>query len=161
MEKPINERYVFVLVFFITVLSGMHLSLMDIDASQYASISKEMFYNKSYLEIYCRGLDYLDKPPMLFWTSVLSFKIFGIHEWSYRLPSVLISILGLFSLFKFSRLYYPTPIAFYSVLIFASSQAFFLMSHDVRTDTMLCGFLLFSLWQLSSFLKFNKPLNLY
>lgn len=161
MEKPINERYVFVLVFFITVLSGMHLSLMDIDASQYASISKEMFYNKSYLEIYCRGLDYLDKPPMLFWTSVLSFKIFGIHEWSYRLPSVLISILGLFSLFKFSRLYYPTPIAFYSVMICASSQAFFLMSHDVRTDTMLCGFLLFSLWQLSSFFKFNKPLNLY
>ncbi len=161
MDKPINERYFFVLVFFITILAGMHLSLMDIDASQYAAISKEMFFNKSYLEIYCRGFDYLDKPPMLFWTSVLSFKIFGIHEWAYRLPSVLVSVLGLFSLFKFSKIYYPTPIAFYAVLIFGTSQAFFLMNHDVRTDTMLTGFVLLALWQISQYFADKKRKNLF
>jgi 4-amino-4-deoxy-L-arabinose transferase-like glycosyltransferase len=153
MEKSISEKPVFVLIFLITILAGMQLNLMDIDATQYALISKEMFFNKSYLEIFCRGRDYLDKPPMLFWTSVLSFKVFGIHEWSYRLPSVLVSILGLISLFNFTKLYYNNQISLYSALIFASSQAFFLMNHDVRTDTMLSGFVLFAIWQIASYFK--------
>ena len=63
------------------------IPLMDIDAAQYASISREMLERNSFLQIYDLGKDYLDKPPMLFWLSALSMKIFGISDWAYRLPS--------------------------------------------------------------------------
>jgi 4-amino-4-deoxy-L-arabinose transferase-like glycosyltransferase len=56
------------------------IPLMDIDAAQYASISREMLARNSFLQVFDLGKDYLDKPPMLFWLSALSMKIFGVHD---------------------------------------------------------------------------------
>ena len=65
------------------------IPLMDIDASQYASISREMLERNSFLQVFDLGKDYLDKPPMLFWLSALSMKIFGVYDWAYRIPSLI------------------------------------------------------------------------
>ncbi|HVZ26531.1 MAG TPA: hypothetical protein VG842_10770, partial [Sediminibacterium sp.] len=69
----------------VTYLLGMFLiPLMDIDAAQYASISREMLENHHYLWLFDLGKDYLDKPPMLFWLSSQSMRILGVHDWAYR-----------------------------------------------------------------------------
>lgn len=140
----------------IAYIAGLFIDIMDIDAAQYAAIAKEMFLNHSYLEVYLRGHDYLDKPPLLFWLSVLSFNIFGIHDWAFRLPSLLVTILGVYSNYRFTKLYYPESTARLAVLIIASCQAFFLMNHDVRTDSLLTGFVSFTFWQMAAFDKTNK-----
>ena len=140
----------FALIFLI-YLSGFFNELIDFDAPQYANMSKDMFFTKSYLKVYDKGSNFLDKPPLLFWSAVVSFHLFGISDFTYRLPSFLISILGLYSLYRFSLLYYSKKVAIGAALIAASSQAYFLMHHDVRTDTLLTGFILFSLWQIAAF----------
>jgi 4-amino-4-deoxy-L-arabinose transferase-like glycosyltransferase len=83
---------------------------------------------------------------MLFWLSALSMKIFGIYDWAYRLPSILFLGIALFSTFKFAQLKYNQAVAYLAVLILASCQAFFLIAHDVRTDTMLMGWVALSIW---------------
>ena len=140
----------------IAYIAGLFIDIMDIDAAQYAAIAKEMFLNHSYLEVYLRGHDYLDKPPLLFWLSVLSFNIFGIHDWAFRLPSLLVTILGVYSSYRFTKLFYPESTARLAALIIASCQAFFLMNHDVRTDSLLTGFVSFTFWQMAAFDKTNK-----
>jgi len=135
----------------------MRLSVMDIDSSQYALISREMLLNGSYLQVFERGHDYLDKPPLLFWTACLSFKIFGIHDWAFRLPSVLTLALGIYSLYRFTKLFYDEVTAKIAALIMASCCASYLMTYDVRTDTMLTGWVMFSIWQLA---EFNNTLKL-
>lgn len=136
----------------LTAILGVHLvgvfciPLMDIDAAQYASISREMLERNSFLQIYDLGKDYLDKPPMLFWLSALSMKFFGINDWAYRLPSFIFLILALYATFKFAKLKYNDTVAALAVLILASCQAFFLIAHDVRTDTMLMGWVALSIW---------------
>jgi 4-amino-4-deoxy-L-arabinose transferase-like glycosyltransferase len=136
----------------LTAILGVHLigvlsiPLMDIDASQYASISRAMLERNSFLQIYDLGKDYLDKPPMLFWLSALSMKIFGVSDWAYRLPSFIFLILALYATFKFAQLKYNQTVAYLAVLILASCQAFFLIAHDVRTDTMLMGWVALSIW---------------
>src|ERR1700739_235851 len=139
----------------------MRLNLMDVDASQYALISKDMFHSGNFLQIYDRGRDYLDKPPLLFWTACLSFKIFWIHDWSYRLPSVLCLVLGLYSMFRYTKLFYDERTAKIAVLIMASCTATYLMTHDVRTDTMLTGWVMFSIWQLAEFNRSLKFKNIF
>ncbi|MBS1639623.1 MAG: glycosyltransferase family 39 protein [Bacteroidetes bacterium] len=133
--------------------------LMDIDAAQYASISREMLERKSYLQLYDLGKDYLDKPPMLFWLSALSMKIFGIHDWAYRLPSFLFSLIAIYSTFRLAYIFYKKEIALLSALVLATSQAMFLINHDVRTDTMLMGWVTFSLWQLAAWYATKKWKN--
>ena len=147
-------------LFLITIL-GVHLigvlniPLMDIDASQYASISREMLERNSFLQIYDLGKDYLDKPPMLFWLSALSMKIFGIYDWAYRLPSFIFLMPALYATFKFAQLKYNQTVAYLAVLILASSQAFFLIAHDIRTDTMLMGWVALSIWLIAKWESSN------
>lgn len=118
------------------------IPLMDVDTAQYASISREMLEKKSYLQLFDLNADYLDKPPMLFWLSALSMKVLGIYDWAYRIPSLLFLGVALFSTFYFAKLYYNLTTARLATLILASSQAFFLIAHDIRTDTMLVGWVM-------------------
>jgi 4-amino-4-deoxy-L-arabinose transferase-like glycosyltransferase len=132
---------------------------MDIDASQYASISREMLERNSFLQVYDLGKDYLDKPPMLFWLSAFSMKIFGVYDWSYRIPSFLLMIAAIYATYQLAVIYYQKTIAQLSAIVLASSQALFLMAHDVRTDTMLMGWVILSIWQLAKWYQTNKWLN--
>ncbi len=131
------------------VLGSFMIPLMDIDASQYASISREMLARNSFLQVFDLGKDYLDKPPMLFWFSALSMKIFGVHDWAYRIPSLLFLCIALYSTFKFTILFYHVQTARLATIILASCQAFFLIAHDVRTDTMLVGWVMLSIYLLA------------
>jgi len=138
------------------IIGAFSIPLMDIDAAQYASISREMLERNSFLQIYDLGKDYLDKPPMLFWLSALSMKIFGIYDWAYRIPSLLFLGVALFATFQFAKLKYNQTIAYLAVLVLASCQAFFLISHDVRTDTMLMGWVALSIWLIAKWTESNK-----
>ena len=139
-----------------TYLANLFVDIMEVDAAQYASISWEMFANGSWLEVYHREADYLDKPPLLFWLGALSFKLFGVYNWSYKLPALLVLLLGLYSTYRFALLWYTREIARWSVWILATTQAMFLMTNDVRTDGLLTGWAMFALWQLSAYLKTNR-----
>ena len=139
----------------ICVIGMLGIPLIDIDAAQYASMSREMASTGNYLQLYDLGKDYLDKPPLLFWLSSISIQLFGVHDWAYRLPSILCLGLALWSVYRFTLLYYNELTAQFSVLVLASSQAFILMAHDVRCDTMLMGFVMFSIWQLAAWYHRN------
>ncbi|TDO25717.1 glycosyltransferase family 39 protein [Sediminibacterium goheungense] len=138
------------------IISMWQIPVIDIDAAQYASMSREMMENGSYLKLYDLGFDYLDKPPMLFWLSSLSLSFFGVFDWAYRLPSVLMLLLGIYATYQFTLLFYQRTIAQLAAIILASSQAVFLMVHDVRCDTMLLGWVMFSLWQLAAWYETNQ-----
>lgn len=148
-----NNRSAFHTLLFLCFLGWMAgfiwVPIMDIDASQYASISREMLERKSFLEVYDVGKDYLDKPPLLFWFSAFSMWIFGPTQWAFRLPSLLFAMLAVVSTYQIARLYYNQQIARLSALVLASSQALFLITHDVRCDTMLMGWVSLSIWQLA------------
>lgn len=130
--------------------------MMDVDASQYASIAREMLERGDYLHVTNRYADYLDKPPLLFWLSALSFKIFGISNFAYKLPSLLFALLGIFSTYKLGKLLYSEKTGMLAALMFASCQAMFLITNDIRTDTILTGAIIFSIWNIAAFNQSGK-----
>lgn len=137
-------------------LRGLSLDVMDVDAAQYASIAMEMAQNGSWLQVMHRGGDYLDKPPLLFWLSAFSFKIFGFSNWAYKLPSVLIEILGIYSIYRFTRLFYGLQTALNAALILTGSIGILLIANDIRTDTLLLGFTACSIWLLAEYLETGR-----
>jgi len=154
-----NERktyYILILLCIAVYLVSWTIPLMEVDAVQYANLSREMLLHKSFLQVYDQGQDYLDKPPMLFWLSSLSMYVFGINDMAYRLPSFLFALLAIYSTYRLALLFYSEKMALLSALVLAGSQAMFLINHDVRTDTMLMGWVTLSLWQLAAWLQHNK-----
>ena len=154
------KYYLLFIPILIVYLIGMFNDVMEVDASQYAAMSREMMENRNYVQLYDRGTDYLDKPPLLFWVSALSFKLFGISNFTYKLPSVLFSLLGIFATLQLGKRLYGEKAGYYSALILASSQAWFLMNHDVRTDTILAACTIFGIWQLFVFTDNQQLIHL-
>ncbi len=153
-QKAFN--FVLLLCVLTYTLGMFFVPLMDVDASQYASISREMLAKKSFLQVYDLNTDYLDKPPMLFWLSAASMQVFGVYDWAYRLPSFLFSLLAIVATYKLALLFYKKEIAQLAALVLATCQAMFLINHDVRTDTMLMGWVALSLWQLAAWFDTQK-----
>ena len=133
---------------FLVYLLGSTLDIMEVDAAQYASISLEMLKSGNWLEVLDRNEDYLDKPPLLFWLSALSFKLFGIGNWQYKFPSILFSLIGLLSTYNLGKRLYDSMVGHYAALIFGSSFALVMINNDVKTDTILISSIAFTLWMI-------------
>ncbi len=72
-------------------------ALFDLDEGGYAEIAREMLILDDWIIPRLNYVRLLDKPPLLYWLTAASFKIFGISEFSARLP-VALSIVGIMAL---------------------------------------------------------------
>ena len=142
-----NSLFYFSLFGIIVVYAiGMDTDVMEYDAALYAEIAREMATMNNYWELYYRGEDWLDKPHLTFWLSALSFEIFGVNNFAYKLPSVLMFLVGLryvwlLAIYEYKSIY-GTQIAALAVLILALSQHIISSNNDVRTDALLLGFVI-------------------
>jgi len=132
---------------------GANLDIMEVDAAQYASISLEMLKSGEYLQVLDRQEDYLDKPPLLFWLSAISMKLFGIGSCQYKLPSILFSLLGILSTYKLGKRLYSEEIGRHASWIIGSSLAMIMINNDIKTDTILVSSIAFSIWMMVSYLQ--------
>lgn len=135
---------------------GMFNTVLGIDATQYASMSLQMSKTGNWLQLMDGQTDYLDKPPLHFWLSALSFKVFGVSNFAYRLPSFLVTILGVYSTFRLGKLLYSNQVGSMAALMMYGCLGIMLINQDVRTDTVLVGLLAFAMWQMVAYVKLNK-----
>lgn len=136
--------------------SATRVDIMDIDATQYAEISREMAQTGDYLHIYDRGNNYLDKPPFLFWASAASINIFGANNFGYKLPSILLALLALFATYRLAKLLYDENTGRVAALILGTCQGVFLMTNDVRCDLALMAWVITSIWLIQEWLTHKK-----
>ncbi|TXF75147.1 ArnT family glycosyltransferase [Chryseobacterium sp.] len=158
-NQLLSKRQIFLLFvgFSVVYISGMFIPLMENDSAQHATMAMRMALNNDFLNIFKGENPYLDKPHLHFWLSAISMKIFGINHIAYRIPALLCLCLACFSTKKLADLLYANEnLSYLASLIFLSAQTIILSAHDVRTDAVLTGFIIFSVWQ---FVKFIKTQN--
>lgn len=147
--------WVFILIAIVYCIA-IPVDTMDVDASQYAEISREMLKSGNYLQIFDRGIDYLDKPPFLFWVSALGMRLFGIGNLGFKLPSILFALLAIYATYRLARLLYNDATARIAALVLATCQGMFLMTNDIRTDTILMSWVITSIWLIKEWQVSNK-----
>lgn len=64
-------------------------ALLDDADSVHAEAAREMLLRHDWVTLYIDGIRYLEKAPLMYWNIAASFKVFGLHEWSARLPLAL------------------------------------------------------------------------
>lgn len=156
IKKCTAVEKVMLLLVFIIYFNNIFIDIMQVDASQYAGISAEMVQTKSYLEVKEFHEDYLDKPPLLFWLSSVGISLFGSNNFGYKIASFVFLLFSLYSLYRFTRLYYSEKVAKNALLILATSQSYFLMTNDVRTDALLTSFVISSIWLFTEYFENRK-----
>src|ERR1700721_1628957 len=67
--------------------------LLDDADSVHAEVAREMVARHDWITLYANGIRYLEKAPLLYWSMAASFRCFGVHTWSARLPLALYTLL--------------------------------------------------------------------
>ncbi|MER3376426.1 MAG: glycosyltransferase family 39 protein [Allomuricauda sp.] len=151
-----SARYWFLISLIVLVyIAGMFVTLFENDSAQFAVMAMRMVQENDWLTLIKGTEEYLDKPHMHYWLAALSYKIFGIHDWAYRIPGILATLLGAYSCYGLGKLLYNKDVGRFASLIFMTAQTIVLANIDVRTDAVLTGFTIFSIWQLATYVEKN------
>src|ERR1700680_3909888 len=87
-ERLLAASYWALAVVFAAVYFGSLCSpaLLDDADSTHAEAAREMFASGDYVTLHVNGVRYLEKAPLPYWLVAVSYKGFGVNEFSTRLP---------------------------------------------------------------------------
>src|SRR5277367_4167479 len=93
LETVLEATTLFVLTAFflfyglIPIFGGPGFGLVGADEPRYAQVAREMLARHDYITPILWGKPWLEKPALYYWRAMFSFREFGVHDWSARLPS--------------------------------------------------------------------------
>jgi 4-amino-4-deoxy-L-arabinose transferase-like glycosyltransferase len=159
-----QKRYFLIVPALLVMLVAAYVAglFVDVtrDAGKYASVAREVYESGDFINLRVHGEPYDQKPPMLFWLSALSFYIFGLSNFAFKLPLLFTGLLGIYSTYRLGKSLYNVRVGMTAAMMLAASQVYFLYYMDIHTDSVLQPFVTFALWQLYEFIKKNKNVHL-
>src|SRR5205823_913135 len=81
----------------------MSFYLFEPDEGRYAEIPREMLQRGEWVVPYLQGEPYFDKPPLLYWLVMLSYRFLGVHDWAARLVPALAVHLSILATYLLAR----------------------------------------------------------
>ena len=119
--------------------------LYDPDEGRYAEIPREMLAGGDWIIPHLNGFIYLEKPPLQYWMTALSFACCGETEGSARLYTGLCGYLTLLLVFLMGRRVWGFEAGIKALLLTVGSILFVLLGHQLTLDMALCFYLVCSL----------------
>jgi len=120
-------------------------ALLDDADSVHAEVAREMVLTNDWVTLHANGIRYLEKAPLLYWAMAASFKIFGIHDWSARLPLALSVLALLFSVYVLGRRAFGEAAGFYAALVSGIALGPYLFTRFLIPDVLVGLWLILSL----------------
>ncbi len=149
-------RFIFLLAYILTI----PIDLIDIDTAQFAEICREMLKNNDYFHLKDNGRKFLDKPILTFWTISFFFKLFGISNYTYRIPAILMLCISLWGIYKLTYLKFNNKeISLLSTLIYLSIPGTYTFILNPSIDIYLNTYLI--LIHLFYYYGFKKNSNYF
>ncbi len=121
---------------------------MEVDATLYAVIAKHIALSNDWKNLIGDGHDWLDKPHLPFWIIALSYKVFGINDFPYKLPAFISFLAGVYYCYRIATALYDTATARLATIIYITSLHLFLAVFDVRAEAYLTTFIIAATYHL-------------
>lgn len=118
-------------------LNGLFNDILEPDGALYATIAKRMVLTGDWFNLWALGGDWLDKPHFPFWVTALSFKFFGIGNFTYKLPAFIFWLAGVYYTYKIALHLYDRTTARAAVVIYVFALHGILNNFDVRAEPYL------------------------
>lgn len=151
------QRYIpffyFFLLAIILLANNGSVSLWDQDEAAYAGFARGMLHSGNWLIPDFMWSDIHRKTPLHFWNICLSYKLFGINEFSVRFPSALFLFLTYLTIYRAGTPLLGKRTAFLSTVVLSTSLFVPSLAKISVTDatllffTTLCAFALLNIIQ--------------
>jgi 4-amino-4-deoxy-L-arabinose transferase-like glycosyltransferase len=139
------------------------LPLLGPDEPRYAQVAREMFLRGDLVTPTLGGHTWFEKPALLYWMMIGSYKILGVNEWSARLGPALCGLLTIAAVAYVGRAVErasdvegapgeATGFGFSSVLVMASSLGLIVFSRAASFDVAIT---MTTAWALAFFVVYE------
>lgn len=138
-----------ILILVSAVLLFLHLGarpLLSSGEARASQIAIEMLERGDLFIPYLNEELLLTKPPFFHWIIILSYKFFGISEFTSRLPSALAGFFTVILVFLFGRKFWDNRTGLTAGLILSMSPLFFWSARCARIDSLLLLLITLSLY---------------
>jgi 4-amino-4-deoxy-L-arabinose transferase-like glycosyltransferase len=127
-------------VAFVLLYQWGSAALFEPDEGRNAEKAREILLLNDWVTPHENFYPILDKPIFFYWLIALSYKLFGLSEWTARLPSLLSALGCVLLIYLFSRSHWGRWVALWSALVLVTSVEFFLLARIVIFDMLLTLF---------------------
>lgn len=128
------------LVGLVVLLGNLSYPLFEPDEARYAQIAQEMTASGDWVTPTLDGKPYLDKPPLLYWLTAASFKMFGASEMAARLPCAVSALLTMLALYGLGRRLVGARAAWCGAVTLLLCGGFVLSGRFLLMDSLLTLF---------------------
>jgi 4-amino-4-deoxy-L-arabinose transferase-like glycosyltransferase len=162
--KPNNRLIIFVLWLLLYASFTLFTPpLLDDADSVHSEVAREILLRHDWVTLYANGIRYLEKAPLLYWSMAASFRLFGVHTSTARIPlSVTVLALALILESFARRALNSARAGLYASLITLSSFGIFIFTRITIPDAAVCLWLtlaIYAYW-LTEQTPNTKPLRL-
>ena len=125
----------------LTVVSGLwFLALLGMrplsnpDEGRYGEIPREMAVTGDFVTPRLNGVKYFEKPPLVYWLSALTFRQFGVSEFTVRLWGGIFSIIGVLLTYAAARALHGRAVGIWSAIILSTTLMYYIFSQIMLLD---------------------------
>jgi 4-amino-4-deoxy-L-arabinose transferase-like glycosyltransferase len=112
-------------------------ALLDDVDTVHAEAAREMLLRHDWVTLYTNGFRYLEKAPLMYWTLAASYKIFGIGDWSTRLPLMLGVLALVFATHRLGRYAYGEAGGLYAGVALVTSLGLFIFTRFLIPEVLV------------------------
>jgi len=147
VETFIARNRFWLLITLLVLAAGIYLftasdrAILDDGDALYSHVAQNMAATGDWVTPYANGVRFLDKPPMLYWLTAASLRVFGVTEFAVRFPAVCAVAATALLLFFLGRMAYGPFAGFVAGSAFAFCTGTFLFTLMAFPDIFFVFFL--------------------
>jgi dolichol-phosphate mannosyltransferase len=112
--------------------------LQEPEESRYAEIPRQMLNSGNWIVPVLHGEPYYDKPPLLYWMVMTSYRVFGVADWSARLISASAAFLTVLVTYLWGRRVVGSFPAFLGAAVLCLSARYVYLGRLLTMNSLLC-----------------------
>ena len=116
-------------------------ALLDDADTVHAEAAREMAESGDWITLHANKIRYLEKAPLMYWSIAASYKLFGVSEFSSRLPIALATLGLMMATMLVGNFAFGEKAGFYAALCIGSCVGIFLFTRVLWPDVMLTLFI--------------------
>jgi 4-amino-4-deoxy-L-arabinose transferase-like glycosyltransferase len=132
---PIASLLAFTAIIFLT--TSFRPALLDDADATHAEAAKEMIERNDWVTLHVNGVRYLEKAPMIYWATAISYRLFGFNAFAVRFPVVIGILLLALVAYWFGRWAHSEKAGLYAAAILSSCVGVFLFTRVMIPEVLL------------------------
>jgi 4-amino-4-deoxy-L-arabinose transferase-like glycosyltransferase len=120
--------------------------IFDDNEGLYAGAVREMHARGDWLVPMSNGFPRVQKPPLVYWTMLLSTSLFGENEFALRLPNAMATVGWIVATWLIARRLGGERFGIAAALVLASMLGVWVFTHLVQPEPFLSCFISLALW---------------